>query len=360
MSQLPLPPQLSSRVKRALSWLIGLALLVAVLWAFREELDFISQGLGQLRHAHRGAVAVVVSAAVLSLVAMAYVMALLIRAGGVPVSLAQATAITFASNAWSTTLPAGPAFSAALTFAVQRSWGASAALCAWFLVLSAAVSTVWLVVIGLVGVVLLGAKISISSLIVSIVIMVSLTWLTFWAANHPETLRAWLLRRRLVRHRLRPKQREALLRHISNLGKVHLTATQFSAVAFFSLANRALDMLALWACVWAATGDIPGFSSAADRTTLAGVALAYITAKLAGSAQITPAGLGTVEAAIIATLVATGMTAVSATAAAVVYRLISFAAMTLVGWIIYAAVYARRGLTYRSLSAALPSQKGTS
>ena len=109
-------------------------------------------------------------------------------------------------------------------------------------------------------------------------------------------------------------------------------------------------MVALWACVWAVSGAIPWINAGENETTLAGVTLAYITAKLAGSAQITPAGLGTVDAAIIATLVATGMTAVEATGTAVIYRLISFALMTAIGWVVYFWHYARKGLKMSSLS----------
>lgn len=61
------------------------------------------------------------------------------------------------------------------------------------------------------------------------------------------------------------------------------------------------------------------------------------------------------EAAIIATLVATGMTAVDATGAAIIYRLISFALMTAIGWVIYFWHYARKGLTLSSLS--MPNQE---
>ncbi|WP_284522596.1 flippase-like domain-containing protein [Corynebacterium aquatimens] len=74
-----------------------------------------------------------------------------------------------------------------------------------------------------------------------------------------------------------------------------------------------------------------------------GVALAYIMTKLAGAAQFTPGGLGTVEPVAAGMLVAGGMTLVDATAATVIYRTISFAFITLVGWVIYAAVYAGRG-----------------
>ena len=57
-----------------------------------------------------------------------------------------------------------------------------------------------------------------------------------------------------------------------------------------------------------------------------------------------------VIAAIIATLVATGMTAVDATGAAIIYRLISFALITIIGWVIYFWHYARKGITYAALN----------
>src|SRR5699024_3868820 len=118
----------------------------------------------------------------------------------------------------------------------------------------------------------------------------------------------------------------------------------FLSVSALSFGHRLFDMVALWACVWAVSGAIPWINAGENETTLAGVTLAYITAKLAGSAQITPAGLGTVEAAIIATLVATGLTAVDATSAAVIYRLNSFALMTAIGWVVYLCHYATKGL----------------
>ena len=80
-----------------------------------------------------------------------------------------------------------------------------------------------------------------------------------------------------------------------------------------------------------------------------GISVAFITAKLAGSAQITPAGVGTVEIAIITALVATGMTAVDATGTVLVYRLITFVFYSAIGWVIYFAYYARKGMSYAAL-----------
>ncbi|MEX3506744.1 YbhN family protein [Corynebacterium sp. LK2590] len=333
-------------MKKWLQWVAALVILAVLIWVFRDELDFLQDGFRRLRTADPLAAGLVVVASLGAIVAMAEVMRLLIRAGGVPVPLKETTAITLASNAWSTTLPAGPAFSAILTFHVQRGWGTSVALAGWFFVLSSAVSTMWLVLIGLGGVVFLNAQMQVLSLLLTLTAVVALCGLVFWVSNHPRAIERWLSRQKL----LRGGKRDALIKQVRNLSEVHLNRWQFAQVAGYSLANRLLDMASLWACVWAITGDVPALHAGEDQTTLAGIALAYLTAKLAGSAQVTPAGLGTVEAAIIASLVATGMTAIDATGAAVVYRLISFALITVIGWIVYFWHYARNGLTYAALN----------
>lgn len=334
---------------RWLRWGASLLVLFVLVWVFRDELDFLGEGFQRLQKANPVAVTVVIIASVASLVAMSGVMQQLIIAGDVSVSLKEATAVSFASNAWSTTLPAGPAFSALLTFHVQRSWGVTVALCAWFFVVSSAVSTIWLVLIGLSGVMLFSASIALSALITSLVLMVLLLAGLFWVTNNPLKVERWLRRQKLISGKLL----KSIVEQVRNLKEVHLSRYQFLSVSAFSLGHRLFDMASLWACVWAVSGAIPWMNAGENQTTLAGVTLAYITAKLAGSAQITPAGLGTVEAAIIATLVATGMTAVDATSAAVIYRLISFALMTVIGWGIYFWHYARKGLKLSSLSTSM-------
>jgi uncharacterized protein (TIRG00374 family) len=317
---------------RWVRWLAPLVVLIVLGLAFRDQMPFIGDGVRRLRDASPWGVFAAVLAATASIVAMAEVMRLLLDAGGTRVPLRHTTAITLASNSWSTSLPGGPAFSAVLTYQVQRSWGASRLLCGWFFVLSSAVSTMWLVVIGIAGVFFLGADVNVWSLLLTLLVMTGLSWALWWAANHPASLERWA--RRLLRRT--PEARvEAAVRQIHQLESVRLSRGRFALVAGWSLLNRAFDVLTLFLCVWAVTGSAPA---------VAGVLLAYTTAKIAGSAQVTPGGLGTVEAAIIATLVAAGMTAVDATGAALVYRLVSFALITAVGWVIYFLYYARPGV----------------
>lgn len=324
---------------RWVRWLAPLVVLIILGLVFRDQMPFIGDGVRRLRDASPWGILAAVLTAMASVVAMAKVMGLLLTAGGTRVPLRHTTALTLASNSWSTSLPGGPAFSAVLTYQVQRSWGASRLLCGWFLVLSSAVSTMWLVLIGVSGVFFLGADVNVWSLLVTLALMTGLSGAVYWAANNPGSLERWarsLLPRinRLLR-RAPESGVEGTVRQIHQLESVRLSPGRFTLVAGWSLFNRVFDALTLFVCVWAVTGSTP---------TVAAVLLAYTTAKIAGSAQVTPGGLGTVEAAIIGTLVAAGMTAVDATGAALVYRLVSFALITAVGWVIYFLYYARRKL----------------
>ncbi|WP_165243123.1 lysylphosphatidylglycerol synthase transmembrane domain-containing protein [Corynebacterium lizhenjunii] len=329
--------------RKLLSWCISLGILAALGWFFREELDFLQEGLRRLRHAELGPVLLVTVFSFGGVAAMSQVMRLLLAAGDNRVPLRETFAISMASNAWSTTLPAGPAFAAVLTFQVQRRWGASVALCSYFLFISALVSSMWLALIGIAGVFFLKVDMALGSLLATVALMVVAMAVIFWMTKHPAEVSRWLGGRSF-------RGARRLAAEMQHFHGIHLSRWAFSRVATWSLLHRLLDLLALWASVWAVTGQPPLFHAAENHTTIAGVALAYLTAKLAGSAQVTPAGLGTVEAAIITPLVATGLTAVDATSTAVIYRLISFALVTIIGWIIYFAHYARQGLTYQALN----------
>ncbi len=334
---------------RWFTWLAGLAILAVLLVLFRDQLDFVGQAVAELREAQPVAVGLAVVAAMLSVLAMAEVMRRLLAAGRTDVSLGSANALTLAGNAWSTSLPGGPAFSAVLTFQVQRRWGASILLCSWFFVISSAISTMWLIIIAIAAVLFLGAETSVWSLAVSFAVMSLAGWLVYWLMRNPGRLEAWThtsLPRinRLLRRDPRAGV-DTAVEQIRQLDTVDFPASSFAMASLYSLLNRLLDATTLWLAVWAVTGSLPGVEAGLNRTTVMGVALAYITAKLAGSAQVTPGGLGTVEAAVIAVLVATGMTAVNATAAAIVYRAISFLLITVIGWLVYFAVYARDGFS---------------
>ncbi|SDL97301.1 hypothetical protein SAMN04488535_1428 [Corynebacterium mycetoides] len=321
---------------RWLRWLAPLAGLALIAFVFRDELDFLGESWEVLRNASPAPVAAAVACSFASIIAMSAVMLLLINVEGRVATLPRTSAITLASNAWSVSIPGGPALSAWLTFRVQRSWGASAGVCGWFFVLSGAISTVWLVVIGIAAVMFLGAELSISALAVSLALAVVTTAFLYWATRHPAALTRW------ARH-VPPRVRDRLVGVIEEVARIRISGTRFLAAAALSLLNRLFDLAIMYFAVWAVGGSAPTAVAGLNETTVAGVTLAFVMTKLAGSAQVTPGGVGTVEAVAAASLVAGGMTLVDATAAALIYRCVSFVLVAAAGWIVYAAAYAGRG-----------------
>lgn len=317
-------------------WLAPVVVLAIIGVVFRDQLPFLGEAFQALRHARPAPVVAAVVCAVLAILAMAAVMRILLTKDGVRVNMANASAITLASNAWSTTIPGGPAISAWLTFKVHRSWGASVGLCGWFFVISGALSTVWMVVIGIAAVIFLGARLSVWALAGSLAVAVAAIAGLFWAIYNPDILRRWV---RFLPERVRGKVVEV----VDQLGAIRMTPGAFLAAATFSLLNQLIDVTTLYFSVTAVTGTLPGLTAGLNETTVQGVALAFIMTKLAGAAQVTPGGIGTVEPVATASLVASGLTLVDATAATLIYRIISFALITAIGWIIYLLVYAGKG-----------------
>jgi uncharacterized membrane protein YbhN (UPF0104 family) len=79
-------------------------------------------------------------------------------------------------------------------------------------------------------------------------------------------------------------------------------------------AVKASNLLALYAALWAFDGDVASWR----------VAVVYLVGATAAEIVPTPAGLGTVDAALIAGLVTTGVSGGATLAAVIVYRLVSF------------------------------------
>ncbi|PLA38066.1 TIGR00374 family protein [Corynebacterium coyleae] len=306
-----------------LRWLAPVVLVVVVLVVLRDQMPFFGDAWRAVRSASPLPLLGTVVTALLALVAMAGVMQILLNVEGRITGVARTNAIVFASNAWSTTVPGGPALSAWLTYRVHRSWGASTGLCGWFFVVSGALSTVWLVLIGIVAVVLLGADLSVTSLVLSLVAAALTIAAVFWATLNPAVLKRWV---RFLPSRVH----ERAVSVIDQVSAIRISAPAFAGAAGLSLCNRLLDLATMVCSVWAVSSS---------SISLSGICLAFIMTKLAGSAQVTPGGLGTVEPVAVGMLVAGGLSLADATAATVIYRAISFALVTAIGWIVYSAVY---------------------
>ena len=103
-------------------------------------------------------------------------------------------------------------------------------------------------------------------------------------------------------------------------------------LVLLALTNWLVDCLCLAAAIRSVGAPIPWH----------GLLLAYLTAAGATTLAVTPGGLGTVEIALTAALIAAGLDAPHALAATLLYRLASLWIPAIGGWVTYAVLAPRR------------------
>ncbi|GGG79620.1 lysylphosphatidylglycerol synthase transmembrane domain-containing protein [Corynebacterium pelargi] len=335
-------------MKKWLRFLGPLVIIAIAAFLLRDKMPFLAGGYQEVLEANNFGLFLALIATLASMVAMAEVMRQLLQAGRSKVSIWKTLELTFVANSWSSTFPGGAAISTVYQYQTMRKWNVSVMVSSWFIIVSGVLSTLWLVGLGLVAVMFLGASFSIWPLLGTAAVMLGIASLVYLATTHPKTtskiicteVRAFNKLLRRDPDRWIPEIRS----HIRQLNSVYLPWRRFIVIATLSLLNWLLEIIGLWLCIWAVTEQLPGLERVGENPSFLGVVLAFVTSKIVGTAQITPAGLGPVEAAMTASLVAVGMTASSAFGAVFVYRILTFALMTILGWIIYLISVARGGL----------------
>lgn len=250
----------------------------------------------------------------------------LLRSGGVRMSLPRAVRMTYAGNALSTSLPAGPAVSVAFNFRQYRRAGATPRVAAVVVVLGGVIMTTAYTVVGLVAllaeprsrVFAAGALAALAAAIGAVVVL--------WRVRGADATRVVRAAAdRAARHRLTAPLAEAF----HERGSLRLSRGDWAALTGTSLGNWVFDILSL-----AAAGRAVGVHAA-----LYAITIAYFAAQAAGSLlPILPGGLGAIEGSLAASLVAFGTTAVPAGAAVALYRLVSFWGVVGAGWLAWLAV----------------------
>ncbi|MFC4051011.1 YbhN family protein [Actinomadura syzygii] len=309
------------------------ALVVGVLAAFplyQDQLPDLGLMWTSVSHADAGWLAVVVLAVAGSMGAFARLQRRLLRVGGLRMSMRRACAITYAGNALSTTLPAGPAVSVVYTFRQFRRNGASAQLATAVILAGGVITTSAYSLIGLAA--LLVAPGSRGPALVALSVPLA-------GAALVAAALAWRPTRALVTAPLRRLYRAAVAHpriapHAERLAGVPAvlrpTRRDWAALIALSVLNWVFDILALLAAAHAV-------GVAVD---LDGVALTYFAAQAAGSIlPLLPGGLGAIEGSMAASLVALGATLSPAVAAVGLYRLVSYWAVVTVGWIAWLALH---------------------
>jgi putative heme transporter len=312
-----------------LRWVIlGIAVVVlgielALVW------DQLARAWHSLYSAHWWWVLAAAGAALTSLHSFAQLVRTLLRSAGVKVKQWRAETAVYAGNALGTTLPGGPVLSATFMYRQQRIWGASPVVASWQLVMAGVLQMVGLALLGLGGAFLLGAKNNPFSLIFTLGGLLTLILLAQAVASRPELIDGIGVRVLTWINSARAKSPDNGLHKwretLGQLEAVNLSRRELGVAFGWSMFNWLADMMCLLFATWAAGG----------HPSLAGVTVAYAAARAVGSIPLMPGGLLVVEAVLVPGLVTSGMTLPDAISAMLIYRLISWVFIAVIGWVIF-------------------------
>jgi uncharacterized protein (TIRG00374 family) len=258
----------------------------------------------------------------------------LLQAGGVRVSQRRSVSVVYGSTAMSVTLPAGQVFSAAFTYRQTRRWGASPIVASWQLVISGVVATAGLALLGVGGAVLVGDRVGLWKVALSVGALVLLVVAGNYTSGNPGSLRALLRRILHLVNRIRRHPPETGMDKVDEvlhqLESVDLNRRDGAMVAMWALMHRLGDVACLGAACYA-VGAHP---------RLAALMVVFSVGKAVGSIPFAPGGLGVVDATLIYSLTAVaGLPFTQAVAAAGLYRLVSLILVAIIGWIVFAFLF---------------------
>jgi uncharacterized protein (TIRG00374 family) len=270
-----------------------------------------------------------VFAALASMHSFAQIQRTLLKSAGVIVKQWRSESAFYAGNALSTTMPGGPVLSATFVYRQQRIWGASPMVASWQLVMSGVLQVVGLALLGLAGAFLLGASKNPLSLIFTLGGFVALLVLGQSVASNPQQIDGIGVRLLSWFNSVRGRPTD------TGLAKWREMLRQLDSV---SLSRRALGTAFSWSLFnWVADVACLAFAAyaAGGKPSLAGLTVAYATARAVGSIPLMPGGLLVVEAVLVPGLVSSGMTLASAISAMLIYRLVSWIFISSIGWVVF-------------------------
>jgi hypothetical protein len=269
-----------------------------------------------------------------SLMGFARTQRIILREAGVRVPIASMAATTLAGNAISVSLPlVGPGAGTAFTFGRFRRAGGDAASAGWTLMIAGLISSLlWGSMLatgaavsgnraakvgGLVG----GAAI----LIAAIAVALSVRRLRARQVTAGWVLRLVQLCMRMT-GRMAGDQSELINGGFERLMSIRMSPGAWIQAVGLSMVNWLASVGCLVIAILAVGASVPWTK----------LLLIYCAGAAVGSFNLTPGGLGVVEGTLAAGLVAAGMRSAAALGSVLIFRLVSFWLVMLVGWTIYA------------------------
>jgi hypothetical protein len=307
---------------------LTVVLLAAAAWAAFERRSQISDASGMLSRTRLWWVLAAVGAEILSMVAFARLQRWLLKAGGVRVRLVEMFEIIMAGNALSSSLPGGPAWSAAWAFGQLRRRGANRVLAGWVLLVAGILASFAVFVIVASGAWISGGRGPLASLrwvAAALAALPVAAALAYVLARDNDRVRNTLRRgwAAISAHSAAARTVARAVKSVANgLGIVRPGVVGWGEAFGLAMANWLWDAACLVACIEALQFHVPW----------RGVLVIYGLTQISASLPITPGGIGVVEGSLAALLVAYGATSASAFAIVLLYRIVSFWGLVPIGW----------------------------
>lgn len=300
-----------------------LALAIVVLLGRKGELSGTASSFS---HIDVEWVVLGVAAEALSMMCFALVAGRLLQEAHSPLKARSLIAIALAGNAVTNSLPAGPAFGAAYSFRRYQERSVPDIVAGWVVLAVTVLAAAALAVLASVGVMAAlgqGTALDLVGVTAGTLVVTALL-LAVVREPHivaPVVSAAIGLSRALFR-RPRVEGEEVARRLRERVAVVTPSWPGLWIALGWALGNWVLDLACLVCAFGAVDSPVPW----------RGLLLAYGAAQLAANLPITPGGLGVVEGSLTIGLVAYGGAEASSVAAVLVYRVISFWALLVVGW----------------------------
>lgn len=312
------------------SWvrvIVGVVMLGVLGYEIQWLAPHVAQAAHALSHPSWGWLVLACWAELSSMVFFARLQRGMLSTGGVTVRLSRAVALTFAANAMSVSLPGGSVISSGYTFRRMRSWGASAPLVTFGLVTSAVMSTLALGLIGILGATFAGNHPNPFMLIVELAGAIALGLVLRRLSHRPDLMlrvgRVGLGWANRLRRRSLETGQERVRELLEEFILIKPRRRDLIRGFVFAAMNWILDLVCLIASCRAVGVHGPSLGLAL---------IAYAAGMAASSLPLLPGGLGVVDGALILALTHGGLPIGPATAGVLLYRLLSFALVALIGW----------------------------
>ncbi len=332
--------------RRRWSWIrrgITVALVGAAAWFLAQRGTELGAALDHLRRVDWRLIGLAVVFEAGSTAVFARMQRLLVRAGGVDLSLRTAVEITLAGNAIAATLPGGVAFAASWAFGQLSRRGVGRFLRIWVFLVAGALSSFALFVVVAVGIEVAGNRgpvadlrwAAVSLAAIPVVLVLAVAARRSRPVEHLES-RLVALARRLPDGQFVVRSTGSLLDRVE---AVRLSPLHWAELLVLAVSNWVFDAAVLATALLALHVEVPW----------RGLFVIYGITQIAASLPITPGGVVVVEGSLAALLTAYGVHPQQALAAVVLYRIVSFWGVVPIGWAVWVGfdLMQRRGMTSR-------------